>query len=156
LPEGEVVHVKPLEAQRGRLHPERETHTAQVLLDEVTYPIMMHPIIDDRARFKDPLVNGLFVPRKEFSFGPALARPATAAPSTPSAGASTGWIQTLPSGYGFIVPDPGGPNMFFFHEDVFDVDFLDLKCGDRVQYVLGQNDRGACATEVRRLAPAIS
>src|SRR6185312_11429110 len=54
---------------------DRETRTAQVLLDEVTYPIMMHPIIDDRARFKDPLVNGLFVPRKESSFAPAIARP---------------------------------------------------------------------------------
>ncbi|HWG43244.1 MAG TPA: NYN domain-containing protein [Gemmataceae bacterium] len=132
---------------------DRETRTAQVLLDEVTYPIMMHPIIDDRARLKDPLVNGLFVPRKEFNFGPSLAR--SAAPlSSPSAGASTGWIQTLKSGYGFIVPDQGGPNMFFFHEDVIGADFLDLKTGDRVQYVLGQNDRGACAKEVRRLAPA--
>jgi cold shock CspA family protein len=133
---------------------DRETRTAQVLLDEVTYPIMMHPIIDDRARLKDPLVNGLFVPRKEFNFGSTLARPAAAAPSSiPSAGASMGWIQALKSGYGFIAPDQGGPNMFFFHEDVIGVDFLDLKSGDRVQYVLGQNDRGACAKEVRRLTP---
>ena len=133
---------------------DRETRTAQVLLDEVTYPIMMHPIIDDRARLKDPLVNGLFVPRKEFDFGPASARPTLTGPSaTPTAGASTGWIQTLKSGYGFIVPDQGGPNMFFFHEDVIDADFLDLKIGDRVQYVLGQNDRVRCAKEVRRLAP---
>jgi hypothetical protein len=41
--------------------------------------------------------------------------------------------------------------MFFFHEDVLGADFLELKVGDRVQYVLGQNDRGACAKEVRRL-----
>jgi cold shock CspA family protein len=132
---------------------ERETRTAQVLLDEVTYPIMMHRIIEDRARFKDPLVNGLFVPRKEFNFGPSVARPAASA-STPAAGVAGGWIQTLKNGYGFIVPDQGGPNMFFFHEDVIGADFLDLKAGDRVQYTLGQNDRGACAKEVRRLAVA--
>src|SRR5262249_19228503 len=67
---------------------ERETRTAQVLLDEVTYPIMMHRIIEDRARFKDPLVNGLFVLRKEFNFGPSAARPATSplANSSPSLG----------------------------------------------------------------------
>jgi cold shock CspA family protein len=130
---------------------ERETRTAQSLLDEVTYPIMMHPIIDDRARLKDPLVNGLFVPRKEFSFGPAIARPATAT-TAPTGPVSTGWIQALKNGYGFIAPDQGGPNMFFFHEDVIDIDFLDLKAGDRVQYVIGQNDRGTCAKEVRRVA----
>jgi cold shock CspA family protein len=155
---------------------ERETRTAQVLLDEVTYPIMMHRIIEDRARFKDPLVNGLFVPRKEFNFGPSVARP-TSSPLTPNpspqrgeggnssslspagravggegAGAATGWIQALKNGYGFIVPDQGGPNMFFFHEDVLGVDFLDLKSGDRVQYTVGQNDRGVCAKEVQRLA----
>ncbi len=133
---------------------ERETRTAQVLLDEVTYPIMMHRIIEDRARFKDPLVNGLFVPRKEFNFGPSIARPA---PSmlVPAAGASTGWIQALKNGYGFIAPDQGGPNMFFFHEDVIGADFLDLKAGDRVQFTIGQNDRGPCAKEVRRLAATL-
>jgi cold shock CspA family protein len=130
---------------------ERETRTAQVLLDEVTYPVMMHPIIDDRARLKDPLVNGLFVPRKEFSFGPMIARPATPA-TGPTPGAATGVIQALKNGYGFIAPDQGGPNMFFFHEDVEGLDFLDLKVGERVQYALGQNDRGACAKYVRRLS----
>ena len=56
----------------------------------------------------------------------------------------TGWIQTLKSGYGFIVPDQGGQNMFFFHEDLNGNDFLELKVGDRVQFVVGQNDRGPC------------
>jgi cold shock CspA family protein len=144
---------------------ERETRTAQVLLDEVTYPVMMHPIVEDRARQRDPLINGLFVPRKEGSSGqiprpasltpvPAPA-PATSYPPIDGAG-STGWIQTLKSGYGFIVPDQGGPNMFFFHEDLSSGDFLELKIGDRVQYVIGQNDRGPCAKEVRRLAAVVS
>jgi cold shock CspA family protein len=159
---------------------ERETRTAQVLLDEVTYPIMMHPIIEDRARQRDSLINGLFVPRKEFGSNPMIPRPAVLAPSFPSlpnpaprnggeggkglpappegegAPLSTGWIQTLKNGYGFIVPDQGGPNMFFFHEDVMGTDFFDLKTGDRVQYVVGQNDRGVCAKEVRRLTASVS
>jgi cold shock CspA family protein len=140
---------------------DRETRTAQVLLDEVTYPIMMHPIVEDRARLRDPLVNGLFVPKKEFAFPPNLTRPvspssSSALPAGPSGPVINGWIQTLKNGYGFIVPDQGGPNMFFFHEDVFDVDFFDLKAGDRVQFVLGQNDRGSCAKEVRRIAANVS
>jgi cold shock CspA family protein len=152
---------------------ERETRTAQVLLDEVTYPIMMHPIVEDRARQRDPLVNGLFVPRKEGGSNPLIPRPSAllasaagtdrrdAGPTNgptaiaPSAGLnSSGWIQTLKSGYGFIVPDQGGPNMFFFHEDVSG-DFLELKVGDRVQYVIGQNDRGPCAKDVRRFVASI-
>jgi cold shock CspA family protein len=138
---------------------ERETRTAQTLLDEVTYPVMMHPIIEDRARLRDPLVNGLFVPRKEFNSGVMIPRPpglASSAAAPAAGGNGTGWIQTLKNGYGFIVPDQGGPNMFFFHEDVLDTDFLDLKIGDRVQYSIGQNDRGPCAKEVRRLAVSVS
>lgn len=162
---------------------ERETRTAQVLLDEVTYPIMMHPIIEDRARQRDPLINGLFVPRKEGGSNPLIPRPAallSAAGTTdrrdavpPSVGATVvspaggsgfvpangtaaaGWIQSLKSGYGFIVPDQGGANMFFFHEDVESGDFLELKIGDRVQYVVGQNDRGPCAKEVRRFGAGV-
>ncbi|MCI0461083.1 MAG: NYN domain-containing protein [Gemmataceae bacterium] len=129
---------------------DRETRTAQVLLDEVTYPIMMHSIIEDRARQKDPLINRLFVPRKEFSLPTAPARPVVAT-SAGGTGPQTGSIQSLKNGYGFINPDQVGPNMFFFHLDVHDCDFLDLKIGDRVQYVLGENDRGPCAKQVRRL-----
>ncbi|MHB1423358.1 MAG: NYN domain-containing protein [Gemmataceae bacterium] len=145
---------------------ERETRTAQVLLDEVTYPIMMHPIVEDRARLRDPLINGLFVPRKEFVSSPVVPRPAILAPTTPgtagtgvalvAGSSSTGWIQTLKSGYGFIAADQGGPNMFFFHEDVIGNDFLELKVADRVQFVVGQNDRGPCAKEVRRLPATVS
>jgi cold shock CspA family protein len=170
---------------------ERETRTAQVLLDEVTYPIMMHPIIEDRARQRDQLINGLFVPRKESGSNPMIPRPAflspsadrrDAAPTTSGpansgtvntgtinggtvnggsvvapvhGGGASGWVQTLKSGYGFIVPDQGGPNLFFFHEDVSTGDFLELKIGDRVHFVLGQNDRGPCAKEVRRFGAGI-
>jgi hypothetical protein len=44
---------------------ERETRTAQVLLDEVSYPVMMGQVIGDRSRRNDPQINGLFVPHKE-------------------------------------------------------------------------------------------
>jgi cold shock CspA family protein len=130
---------------------DRETRTAQTLLDEVTYPIMMHNLIDDRARQKDPLITGIFVPRKEFGFAPPVPRPTPGA--VPGAGeVETGVIHTLKNGFGFIASDRPGPNMFFFHLEVLEVDFLDLKVGDRVEYVIGQNDRGPCAKQVRRLA----
>ncbi len=134
---------------------DRETRTAQTLLDEVTYPIMMHALIDDRARQKDPLITGIFVPRKEFGYASPVARPATAVVPGAGAGAvETGVIQSLKNGFGFIAPDRPGPNMFFFHLEVMEVDFLDLKVGDRVEYSIGMNDRGPCAKQVRRVAAA--
>ena len=38
----------------------RETRTSQTLIDEVTYPILMHNLIEDRSRGKD--ISMLFVP----------------------------------------------------------------------------------------------
>jgi len=39
----------------------RETRTAQTLIDACTYPVMMVPIIDDRSKRGDALIDGLFV-----------------------------------------------------------------------------------------------
>jgi cold shock CspA family protein len=138
---------------------ERETRTAQVLLDEASYPVMMAPIIDDRAKRNEPLINGLFVPRKD-PVPPATAGVAPGvAPAVPRPVPSpglvvTGSIQALKNGYGFINPDSGGVAMFFFHGDVAGVDFLDLRVGDRVEFEVGQNDRGSCAKQVHRIPSA--
>ena len=40
---------------------DRETKTSQMLLEEASYPILMHQEIEDRSLQKDPLINGLFV-----------------------------------------------------------------------------------------------
>jgi cold shock CspA family protein len=131
---------------------DRETRTAQVLLDEVTYPILMNPIIEDRTRRNDPLLNGLFVPRREtFAATPAVSMQPPAYPPVTTA-TGTGTIQNLKNGYGFICSDQGGPNMFFFHAEVLEADFLELRVGDRVEYQDGQNDRGPCAKQVRRIS----
>jgi cold shock CspA family protein len=126
---------------------DRETRTAQELLDEVTYPVMMHQIIDDRARRNDRLVNGLFVPRREYNAVPVVPRVVAAGALDPEI--RSGSLRNLKNGFGFITPDAGGSDVFFFHLDVLERDFLDLKVGDRVQYQVGQNDRGPCAKQVR-------
>jgi uncharacterized LabA/DUF88 family protein len=38
-----------------------ETRTSQALINECSYPIMMHEEIDNRARQRDPVIEGLFV-----------------------------------------------------------------------------------------------
>jgi uncharacterized LabA/DUF88 family protein/cold shock CspA family protein len=134
----------------------RETRTSQLLLDEVTYPMMMHQIIDDRSLRNDPVVNSLFVPASE------LKAVVAAASSTPISTEATaegsdalgmenkheGTIHNLQDGYGFITPNVSGENMFFFHSQVLNRDFSELKPGNAVEYEIGKNDRGPCAVRV--------
>jgi cold shock CspA family protein len=138
---------------------ERETRTAQSLLDTATYPVHMVDVIDDPDRRNEPLINGLFVPRRE---GPPPAERAPRGdgdmPRAVSGGNTpadvqgvemVGTISALKNGYGFITPAIGGENIFFFHADVLERDFLDLKLGEKVEYISTSNERGPCARNVR-------
>lgn len=135
---------------------ERETRTAQVLLDEVTYPIMMHQIIDDRSRRNDPLVNHIFMPHKELNAAVAEAAQRTNSTSSAESGGvdpdspeiHEGVIQSLKEGFGFIAPGDSGQNIFFYHAEVMNTDFSNLHVGDKVRYRHGQNAKGLCATEI--------
>ena len=130
---------------------ERETRTAQVLLDEVSYPVMMHQIIDDRSKRSDKLVSNLFVPHKELKATlpvAAMSPPPMPAATAAEAGAKEGSIKLLKDGYGFINPADGGPNMFFFHSEVQNADFNELTPGQKVRYRLGTNTKGPCAVQV--------
>lgn len=144
---------------------ERETRTAQALLNEVTHPLAMAPTIDERMTQEDPMVLNLFMPRREFSSPTSPASPDvpatddasdTALPAPPvhdGTGVQGGEIQNLKSGYGFITPDEGGDNLFFYHASVIELDFNDLRRGDRVHYVLSRNEQGPCADKVRLSDP---
>lgn len=137
---------------------ERETRMAQSLLDEVTYPLMMHQEIDDRSRKDDPLINGLFIPQRELT--PQLStkqvnQPSNGSPSSAQSHASTmtpnestGKLLPLKDGYGFVKPDTGGENLFFHHSDVKDDVFNSLKDNDKVRYQVGKNEKGLCAIAV--------
>ncbi|WP_085314568.1 NYN domain-containing protein [Derxia lacustris] len=148
---------------------ERETRTAQSLIEEVTLPFLMHQVIDDRFTRNDPLINGLFVPPPDArprigddvipafvppthapAFNPALT-PATAIADPNNDEVLEGKIQNLKEGFGFITPFNGGTNLFFFHNSVTNAEFATLKIGDHVEYRLGSNDKGACAIEVKVL-----
>jgi cold shock CspA family protein len=122
---------------------QRETRTAQVLLNEVTYPLMMDAIIDERALQGDPLIENLFVASRDFSneYSPP---PITDDDSR----FVIGRIQNLKDGYGFITPDNGEKNLFFYYREVMNVDFNDLTVGDWVKYEMGENDRGPCAINI--------
>ncbi|MFN4285171.1 MAG: NYN domain-containing protein [Lacibacter sp.] len=108
------------------------TRTSQDLLEEVTYPIAMHEIIDNRVKKNDPLINNLFVQTEQ-------RRPAVALqPATRNANVSE--ILSLKNGFGFIKYPPN--NLFFHYSSVVDTDFNDLQVGDKVEFTIDKNDEG--------------
>lgn len=51
-------------------------------------------------------------------------------------------------GYGFIVPDDGGKDIFVHHSGIDGAGFKSLKEGDKVKYEVSQSDKGEQATDV--------
>lgn len=140
---------------------ERETKTAQVLLEEATYPFKMSELIDDEASAADPLISGLFMSAREARAASPEAAEAPSRPEPPAAAAVvesvppySGTIHSIKAGYGFISPADGGGTIFFHYSAVTGADFNDLKPGDIVIYRLGSNDKGPCAVDVELVKPA--
>ena len=52
-------------------------------------------------------------------------------------------------GFGFIVPDDGGKDLFVHHSNIDSSGFRSLTDGQRVQYESGQGKKGPEATKVR-------
>lgn len=140
---------------------QRATKTSQALLEEVTYPVLMHQVIDDRTLRNDRLVNGMFLPSAEprprestlLTAAPTAAEPVPARAGEPAPGERrSGVVQNLLEGYGFIKPVDGGDNLFFYNKSVLNAEFKDLQVGDAVTYTLGRNLKGPCADAVQTVA----
>ncbi|MBI4556908.1 MAG: cold-shock protein [Candidatus Hydrogenedentes bacterium] len=52
-------------------------------------------------------------------------------------------------GYGFIVPDDGGKDLFVHHSNIDMPGFKTLEDGQKVQYEPGQGKKGPEATKVK-------
>ncbi len=63
---------------------------------------------------------------------------------------STGIVKWFNSskGYGFIVPDDGGSDLFVHHSEIKTEGFAKLNEGQKVEYEVGQGKKGPCATNV--------
>ncbi|NJL74947.1 MAG: NYN domain-containing protein [Saprospiraceae bacterium] len=114
------------------------TRTSQELLEEVTYPVAMHEIIDNRIRRNEPLINNLFVPKSpiktlikqpEFGFTNSEGKFEV---KEVDGGRKISVVLSLKEGFGFIKNPPN--NAFFHHSDVANYDFNDLQVGDQVEY----------------------
>lgn len=51
-------------------------------------------------------------------------------------------------GYGFITPDDGGKDLFVHHSEIKVDGYATLNDGQKVEYTIGQGQKGPCATNV--------
>jgi len=153
------------------------TRTSQDLLEEVTYPVSMHEVIENRTRKNDPLVQNLFVNNEARQNRPAQIMPSYVREAFPhqsflepplssAAAPITGQmanfddsnqdrfdsdILSLKNGYGFIKYAPN--NLFFHHKDLLNAQFPELQEGDPVEFSIGYNAEGEpVAKNVRWMA----
>ncbi|WP_310398125.1 NYN domain-containing protein [Hymenobacter sp.] len=135
----------------------RVTRASQQLLEQVTYPVAMHDVIDRGLQQQDEVVEALFVNQSEpAAFAPSTASaPKLARPTGPTAAGPVGTlgmstIKNLKNGFGFVVMPPN--NLFFSYADLTEGDFNDLREGDWVEFTVGRNHRDEdCARNVRKV-----
>lgn len=63
---------------------------------------------------------------------------------------STGTVKWFDSskGFGFIVPDEGGKDLFVHHSEIKMEGYATLEDGQKVEYEVGEGRKGPCATNV--------
>lgn len=145
------------------------TRTSQDLLEEASYPIPMHEVIDNRLKRNDPIVNNIFVANSsetQRNNHPDFNRPEQGGSDEeekpkgpveyekPEEGEvgdlMVSRVLSLKNGYGFIQYPPN--NLFFHYSTVQNIDFNDLLIGDLVEFRLSYNEVGQLiATEVQLL-----
>jgi len=124
------------------------TRTSQDLLNEVSYPIAMHELIDNGLINEDEKVVKLFVQQ-------VVPRPVVSTHTELTGVRLNGNILSLKNGFGFIKYPPN--NLFFHYGNLVDTDFNDLKEGDSVEFTMGYNDNGdAIAKEVRAVEEEVN
>ena len=63
---------------------------------------------------------------------------------------STGTVKwfSADKGYGFITPDDGGKDLFVHHSEIKSSGYATLNDGQKVEFEVGQGQKGPCATNV--------
>lgn len=118
------------------------TRTSQDLIQEVTYPIAMHELINKGLKSNNQLITNLF----EFSDYTQSKR-VTAIETNDDV--YEGKAMNMNNGYGFIQFPPN--NVFFHYQDVVDGDFNDIHNGDLLEFTITENERGQVVAKNVRL-----
>jgi cold shock CspA family protein len=132
----------------------RTTRTSQRLVDEVTYPLMMNLVIDDKSRKNDSVINDLFIPKQTASVksptpvtngaGQSVARKTEAGASN----RATGAILRMKERYGFIKSPVSHKHIFFHPSALRRLAFTDLREGMVVDFNVSQGEKGPIAADI--------
>jgi len=115
------------------------TRTSSDLIEEVTYPLPMHAIIEGKVRRQAAgNVEDLFVQSAASRY--QTANPDAPMPEVVEGEVAQGEIHSLKNGYGFIKYPPN--NLFFHYTSVVEGDFSELQEGDAVEFTFAKNDEG--------------
>jgi uncharacterized LabA/DUF88 family protein/cold shock CspA family protein len=139
------------EREDGR---QMRTQVSTGLIDRVNYPVLMKPLIDDRARRHDPLIDSLFLPQStqnEWEWRSAHRENRTLPVDFVEGIECKGTIVNLIAGkgYGFIKPSSGSDNYFFHASDLIDISIDGLRYDDKVLFVTARGEKGIVAKNVR-------
>lgn len=122
------------------------TRTSQDLIQEVTYPIAMHELINSGLKSGNPLVTNLFDL-------PEYSQPKRLTTIEDDGEVQQGRAMNMNNGYGFIQFPPN--NLFFHYQDVVEGDFNEINNGDLVEFTIETNERGQeVAKNVRKIESA--
>ncbi len=128
---------------------ERVSQTSRDLVAESAYPVALHALIDASTEGTDPIIDALFVPKKEDRtyipgrrFEGDVEYNGSGSYSTSGSPAAqeepvttvrkTGTVKALKDGYGFINSYPR--DAFFYHTALTNLEFAELQVGDSVEY----------------------
>jgi cold shock CspA family protein len=130
------------------------TRPSQDLLAEVTYPLAMHSMIDNRIARNDAAIQRLFVQpdQKRNVPQPEVGQDEDDDNEEGNSfigGQGEGEIMSLKNGYGFIKFPPN--NLFFHFTNVIDTDFTELRVGDKVEFDIDKDDEGNDIAKAVRL-----
>lgn len=134
---------------------QRTTKTSQALLSEVTYPVLVSSIIEDKTQ-KDAVKELFLPPHDKTQPAPVGREVPTPGQPTPASARQSGKIQNLivrdaeNKRFGYISPDAGGDNLYFGESDLDGIAFSVLNRGDVVIFEVGTNWNGPCAKRVQR------
>lgn len=142
------------------------TRTSQDLLEEVSYPVPMHDVIETRLRKNESMIQNLFVKQQTRVLMPShINGNGNGHDYEPGNSYNTGGpfdnngvfdpnerkistIRSLKTGYGFINYPPN--NLFFHHTSLLDIDFNELQIDDQVEFRIDKNAEGKdIAVDVR-------
>lgn len=133
------------------------TRTSQDLLEEASYPVAMHDLIETSLRRGEVLIQNLFVKQSTRVLNGAGTPVVNGFDGGGDAFASEdggdpdlkiSTIRSLKNGYGFINYPPN--NLFFHYTSLIDVDFNELQIDDEVSFHIGKNAEGKdIAVDVR-------